>query len=319
MLISIAMATYNGATLLQRQLDSILRQTRQPEELVVCDDGSSDETLEILAEFSQSAPFQVNIYRNSYNLGFTKNFEQALRKCAGDLIFLSDQDDVWLPKKIEFVEKVFQQNPDKLLVIHDGQIVDKNLIGRGVTKFDQVISAYGSADSIVTGTLTALRRDLLKFALPVPDRMQGHDVWLHNIARLLDSRCVVKKNLQLIVRHDENTSNWVGSSIKKITKWDLWRSEFRTIPATNYSDRLLINECSQARLQYISKTAVGYPIEKILLALRLLHSEQEALRYRERLVKSNWLKRKVMSIRFFLSGGYRHFNGMRSFLRDLAR
>src|SRR5215217_2190591 len=100
MRISIAMATYNGAGYLQEQLESFLSQTRQPDELIVCDDGSGDATLDILERFRQSVPFAVQIHRNETRLGFTKNFEKALLKCSGDLVFLSDQDDVWFAPKV---------------------------------------------------------------------------------------------------------------------------------------------------------------------------------------------------------------------------
>lgn len=317
--ISVAMATYNGAKFLQRQLDSFLSQTRLPDELVVCDDGSSDDTLSILERFRQTAPFAVQIYRNAVNLGFTKNFEQALAKCTGDLIFLSDQDDIWFPEKVAFVEEIFLANPEKILVIHNGRLVDEHLIGHGATKFSQVTAAYGLPDSIVMGALTAVRKELLACALPVPEGMLGHDVWLHNIARLLDSRCVVDKELQLIVRHGANTSGWIGSSVNKISKWDLWRYEFKTSPATSYSDRVLINKSSQARLKSLLDGENSYSRETVEKSLCQLLGELEALQYRERLVNSNWFKQKVMCLRMWLRGDYRHFNGVRSFMRDIVR
>ena len=319
MRISIAMATYNGANFLQRQLDSFLSQTRQPDELVVCDDGSSDDTFSILERFRQTAPFSVRIYRNAVNLGFTKNFEKALTKCTGDLVFLSDQDDIWLPEKVAFVEEIFLENPDKLLVIHDGRLVDEHLVGHGANIFSQVSAAYGSPDSILTGALTAVRKELLACALPVPDGMVGHDVWLHNIARLLDSRCVIDKELQLIVRHGANTSGWIGSSIEKINKWDLWCYEFKTRPATSYSDRVLINEGSQARLTKILDRDNSYSSEIVEKSLSHLRKELEALRYRDRLANSNWFKQKAMCLRMWFRGDYRYFSGVRSFMRDLVR
>lgn len=100
MKISIAMATYNGAKYLQEQLDSFVTQTRQPDELVVCDDGSSDATVEILRHFAAGAPFAVEIHENEVNLSHAKNFEKALSLCGGDVIFFSDQDEVWFPEKV---------------------------------------------------------------------------------------------------------------------------------------------------------------------------------------------------------------------------
>ena len=319
MRISIAMATYNGANLLQRQLDSFLSQTRQPDELVVCDDGSSDDTLGILERFRQEVPFAVRTYRNEVSLGFTKNFEKALTKCTGDLIFLSDQDDIWFPDKVAFVVEIFLANPDKLLVIHDGGLVDEHLVAHGATIFSQVAAAYGSPRSVVMGALTVVRKELLSCALPVPHGMVGHDVWLHNVAKLLDSRLVIDEELQLIVRHGANTSGWIGSSVEKINKWDFWNFEFNTTPATNYGDRILINETSQTRLNKILDGDNSYPREIVEKSLSHLRKEREVLRYRDRLVKSNWFKQKAMCLHMWFRGDYQYFNGVRSFMRDLVR
>src|SRR5271168_2200141 len=92
--ISVALCTYNGERFLSRQLASMLQQSRLPDELVVCDDRSTDNTIEILQDFSASAGFPVKITRNEHNLGFVANFERAIQLCQGDLIALSDQDDI---------------------------------------------------------------------------------------------------------------------------------------------------------------------------------------------------------------------------------
>ncbi|MFT5276204.1 MAG: glycosyltransferase involved in cell wall biosynthesis, partial [Saprospiraceae bacterium] len=151
MKISIALTTYNGAAYLQAQLNSYLVQERLPDELVVCDDVSTDETVTILEAFKKTAPFQVRVIINELNLGFTKNFEKALLNCSGDLVFLSDQDDVWYPEKILVVVKAFLQNPDKYLLIHDGDLVDENLVSHGATKRGQVVKGYGSDKHLITG------------------------------------------------------------------------------------------------------------------------------------------------------------------------
>lgn len=319
MRISIAVATYNGAQHLQRQLDSFLSQTALPDEVVICDDRSSDDTLSVLQRFQKEAPFEVRIYRNDVNLGFTKNFEKAMTKCTGDVIFLSDQDDSWFPDKIEFVTQTFFEHPEKLLVVHDGKLVDDRLISHGATKLKQVAAAYGSPDSIVTGALTAVRKELLALALPVPDGLKGHDVWLHNIAGLLNARCVIDKELQLIVRHGSNTSGWIGSSVEKINRWDLWMSEWQTKAATSYQDRILINKASQARLEKLAVGQCRQFRDIAVKSLNHLHQEMEALRIREALAHSSWIRQKFISFRMLSRGDYQYFNGLRSFLRDLGR
>src|SRR4051812_8879073 len=95
------MATYNGARYLPEQLQSFLCQTVMPDELVVCDDVSTDGTVSIIQEFAKSTAINVRLIVNECNLGFTRNFEQAIQHCTGDVIFFCDQDDVWFCQKIE--------------------------------------------------------------------------------------------------------------------------------------------------------------------------------------------------------------------------
>jgi cellulose synthase/poly-beta-1,6-N-acetylglucosamine synthase-like glycosyltransferase len=319
MRISIAMATYNGAIHLQEQLDSFLAQTRQPDELVVCDDGSTDATLDILGRFCQKASFSVKIIRNDTNLGFTKNFEKALSNCSGDLILLSDQDDVWFANKVDVLEKAFLAEPKKLLAVHDGKLVDEKLVWHGATKLGQVIAGFGSDNSLVMGALTALRREFLLYALPIPNGIVGHDVWLHNIAQLLNTRFVINQPLQCIRRHASNTSNWIASSIEKINRLDVWRSQFQTSVATGYEDRIFINESGQACLKNLLNQKVMFSPEVIEKSLCFLAQERKALDNRNSLLKANPLKRKILSVQMLFRGDYRFFNGIRSFLRDIAR
>ena len=110
--ISVALCTYNGERFLSRQLTSMRQQTRLPDELVVCDDCSTDNTAEILQDFAASAGFPVKISRNERNLGFVANFERAILFCQGDLIALSDQDDIWDPMRLQRSEEEFLAHPE---------------------------------------------------------------------------------------------------------------------------------------------------------------------------------------------------------------
>ena len=319
MRISIAMATYNGSKYIHEQLNSFLCQTRQVEELVVCDDGSFDKTLEILEAFKQIAPFDMYIYRNEVNLGFTQNFNQALSRCTGDLILISDQDDVWFANKVELMEKAFFANPDKLLAIHDGLLVDEKLVWHGATNLGQAIAGYGDCDSIVTGALTAVRRDFLLFALPIPAGIVGHDSWLHNLAKLLNVRLVVNAKLQFIRRYSSNTSNWIASSTTPINRLNVLISQSLTNAAHSYEDRLQINESGRQRLKKILSIQSIIPAQVIETSLCNLIKEHEALHCRNILICSNFLDRKFMAFQMLFKGQYRYFNGINSFLRDFFR
>lgn len=123
--ISVAMATYNGEMYLQEQLDSIASQSVPPLELVVCDDGSVDKTLEILENFKEKALFPVHIFKNESNLGSTLNFDKAIRLCCGDVIVLCDQDDIWRDDKLEKVEDCFRTEDSSVVGFYsDAELID---------------------------------------------------------------------------------------------------------------------------------------------------------------------------------------------------
>ena len=122
----VALCTYNGALYLREQLDSLAAQTRLPDELVVCDDGSTDRTLAILDSFAAAAPFPVRI-RNRTRLGTPKNFERAIGLTTGAIIALADQDDVWYPHKLKRLERELARSKRIGLVFSDADVVDDRL------------------------------------------------------------------------------------------------------------------------------------------------------------------------------------------------
>ena len=105
MKISIAMCTYNGAEFLSAQLQSILTQSRPPDEIIICDDRSTDDTQSLLRKFAAESAIPINVHINDQNLGSVKNFERAICLCTGDVIALSDQDDVWRNDKLQLFEE----------------------------------------------------------------------------------------------------------------------------------------------------------------------------------------------------------------------
>lgn len=116
--ISIAMTTYNGSMYIEEQLASIYHQTRQPDQVIICDDGSKDDTVEKIHAFIEDNALSVtwSIIINPKNLGYVENFLQSARKCTGDLIFFSDQDDLWALDKLELMEQVFlRYNPSAVV------------------------------------------------------------------------------------------------------------------------------------------------------------------------------------------------------------
>lgn len=124
--ISVALCTYNGEKYIAEQLDSILNQHQPPDEIVICDDLSTDSTLEILESYQQNFPNIFKIYQNEKQLGVVKNFEKAINLCTKEIIFLCDQDDVWFPKKTDVVTRIFNQFPEVEAICHNLRICKEN-------------------------------------------------------------------------------------------------------------------------------------------------------------------------------------------------
>ena len=124
MKLSVSMITFQGAAYLKAQMDSILGQSIPVHEIIVCDDGSTDETREILASYAADHP-QIQLIFNEKNLGTVANMQQCLRHTSGDMIFLADQDDVWLPIKVEKALAFFQEHPDADAVFSNAGIIDE--------------------------------------------------------------------------------------------------------------------------------------------------------------------------------------------------
>lgn len=125
--ISIALCTYNGAAYLPAQWDSILQQTRLPDEVVICDDGSTDGTIDLLHQLKATAPFQVHLFLNPVQLGFNKNFEQALSRCTQDLVFICDQDDYWMPEKLDVMAAFMTAHPEAEIAFNNAFVADDEL------------------------------------------------------------------------------------------------------------------------------------------------------------------------------------------------
>lgn len=186
--ISVAMCTYNGAEFLPAQLESIAAQTRPPDEIVVCDDASTDDTESVLKRFSGLA-----LHSNKQNLGSVKNFEQAIGLCTGDIIALSDQDDVWRRDKLQLIEDAFRKTPTAGLVFSDAEIVDENLNPFGRRMWNEVgfdshkrkLVDHGRALEVlitgwtVTGAAMAFRSEYKNLSLPIPTTVPMiHDGWI---------------------------------------------------------------------------------------------------------------------------------------------
>jgi len=217
MKISVALCTYNGARFIREQLESIASQTSLPDEVIVCDDGSNDGTHDIVAQFAIDAPFKLEYSKNPSRLGVAKNFERAISLCTGDIVFLCDQDDVWLPQKIATMLPPFLADEKIGLVFSNAFLTDSRLNRLGYTlwdtfrfdkkgqlalKGDDAIS-FLVRSNVVTGSAAAFRMSLRNKLLPFPNVLT-HDAWLAIVAATTSQIEPVDVPLILYRQHEKN-------------------------------------------------------------------------------------------------------------------
>jgi hypothetical protein len=229
MTISIALCTYNGEAYLAQQLDSIARQTRPPDELVICDDCSTDGTSAMLESFAAAAPFPVRLRRNPRNTGSTPNFEQAIGLCSGEIIALADQDDVWLPHKLALIEAAFARHSQAGLVFSDADVVDDRLHSLGYTlwqsrRFSARLQARMRAgdavgvllrQNYVTGATMAFRACWRSVVLPISP-LWVHDAWIALMLALYAPAALIGTPL---IRYRQHTHNQIGGAQRTARQW----------------------------------------------------------------------------------------------------
>lgn len=314
------MATYNGAEYLQEQLDSFVVQTCPPDELVVADDGSTDDTLCILHAFAQRAPFAVKIVCNDKNLGYAQNFSKAMGLCSGDIIFLSDQDDVWLKEKIAALVCLAKTNPDALLFLNDAELTTADGSPLGLTMLGQTLSLGLGESAFTTGCCMAIRRDFLELALPVPAEGFVHDTWLNRLALCLGARHVIPRVLQYYRRHGQNTSSWLAARTEKQGAIDLikgYQDESSSLYAAQrlkQLDLMLARLASSAAANASSIIAAQMP-----QAFKMLAKERKAVVARLQLLELPRSIRWFEATQFYCRGHYAFFSGWKSWLKDMFK
>lgn len=206
-MISVAMATCNGEQYVRLQLQSVLDNLGQEDEIVISDDGSCDHTVKMIHSFQDT---RIRLYKGPQK-GINKNFENAIRHCRGDYIFLCDQDDFWYPDKISRVMKVFEQRRC-VLVEHDAKVTDADghvilpsffrhrRVRRGVMK-NFLRNTYH-------GCLMAFTSQLKKEILPIPDSGCLHDQWIGLVAELNGPTYFYARILMEYKRHGRNASSF---------------------------------------------------------------------------------------------------------------
>jgi glycosyltransferase involved in cell wall biosynthesis len=321
--ISIALCTYNGSRFLDAQLSSLVSQNRPPDELVVCDDGSTDSTVSLLNEFASHAPFPVHIYENSSRLGSTKNFERAIALCQGDVIALCDQDDIWEKDKLNWTEQCFVNNPGVALVFSDASIVDENENALGYSlwstlEFDRAAQAkiksptafeLLSQREIVTGATMAFRSIFKDLILPIPeDTHLIHDGWIALMISLAASLDLINRPL---IKYRQHATQQIGAPRKgRIAIKEGIRE--RAKRRTSFAEHIKKLEAVRGRMRE-KRALYNFEAEREI-------DQQLKHMYTRMAISDRKLHRLPAAFRELFAGRYhRYSSGFYSLIKDLSQ
>jgi glycosyltransferase involved in cell wall biosynthesis len=323
MKISIALAAYNGSAHIAEQLESFLAQTRQPDELVIVDDCSSDGTVGIVEVFAEVAPFPVEILVNDKNIGYAQNFGVALSRCSGDLVFLSDQDDVWFPDKIETIIRHLENDTSSTCFINDAMLTDSELVPSTATKAGQIKAAGLPETLFVMGCCVAVKRSLLDIALPIPRDVISHDDWLVGLSDYLNLTKRLPDILQYYRRHENNVSNEFVNTIQQIGKTHKFREDFkRFVKRITTADSLEreMRFCNQLKRRLIEQSEscaaiIGSDKFSGCKERAEIHYDALSSRYAIRAMKINHRMTPIATL--WYQGGYHMSGGTTGAIKDL--
>ena len=327
MKISIAMCTYNGAEFLPAQLQSIITQARPPDEIVICDDGSTDDTRAVVERFAGESSIPITLHINDRNLGSVKNFERAITLCTGDVIALSDQDDVWRSDKLHLFESVLNKSPAAGIVFSDAEIVDEHLNPLNRRMWDEVgfdahrrkLVRTGRALEVlihgwtVTGATMAFRTNFVKLSLPIPDEIAMiHDGWIAlTIAAVADVVAVD----ETLIKYRQHAQQQIGAPARKETAPELRgmqaiETAFRR--RNSSADLHKILETLEARLL---SQASDFDTRKALsfVSNYASHLNVRANLPQRRLNRVPSILRELLSLRY-----HEYANGFKSAAKDLV-
>jgi glycosyltransferase involved in cell wall biosynthesis len=317
--IAVLMATYNGEKYIEEQLATIQNQTRKADYIVISDDGSTDRTFEILQEFAAASATPVLLLKNEKRLGYSDNFLSMMRECDADIVFLSDQDDVWHEHKIERVVAEFNSTKS-LLLTHDITVTRSNVRDIIVQSYFKALGRSRIAPSfLVKGCALAYRRDLIDIiGWPPKDQSWTHDTWLCLLSSAIGVRDYVRETLILHRIHGGNASGVIfseRSSLKRIVRY----FDDRIWPMTEM-DRLVANcvdpvgvesfELQMRRLNTVNQVRTRQALNATLRKQRIVKLQRSA-------AYKNSLTRSIRSILLFAAGNYLSYGNLAGLLADV--
>jgi len=257
-MISVALCTYNGEKFLAQQINSILNQSYPVDEIIICDDCSTDNTIEIIKNFQRKPGCIIKLVVNEVSLGAIKNFEKAISLCIGEIVFLSDQDDIWLENKVKTIIDKFENEPSLEAIFSDAELIDDKGNSLNKTLFDQFFFskaiqenwANGQAlidliydRSRITGATLAVKKELCNRAYPVNmSNKVWHDAYLGmNAAANAGLGWINEPLIQYRIHNNQQVGIGNGTTVVTGTKRTTLQKHLKDLEEF-YSNRLLIVE-----------------------------------------------------------------------------
>lgn len=321
---SVPLCTYNASAFIGKQLESILRQTRPADEVVVCDDGSRDDTLEIIGDLAARYSTPVRVISNPRNLGATRNHEKAICECTGDIIIPSDFDDCWFPDRIATTISHFEANPAVVLFYCDAILADADLRPTGETLFSRrgllANAAAPAARQLgrgiqFNGPMMAFRADLNRFLIPFSNQWTW-DHWVGFIAYALGEVKPINQALMYYRRHRNNRGvdpDLDGGFFYR------WQAARKYSHIQNYTQRR--RRWEDMISQFGRMKHLGLPPSSIRFE-ELLNECERCLRFahaREIQKRKPRLWRVPRALGGLVRGDYhQHAHGFKSFVQDLV-
>lgn len=215
---SIVMATYNGEKYIKEQIESILRNMNKMDELIISDDGSTDNTRNIIKQYIKNDE-RIKLI-DGPKKGLKQNFANAIQVSKGKYIFLSDQDDIWMENKIETVLKQFSHK-NVSIIIHDAKVINENQETIIPSFFEYRNSGKGIIKNIFKNTYIgccmAFETELKKYILPIPNNIEMHDQWIGLLGEIKgNGSFFLNEKLIKYRRHSDNVSQMKHYRILKM-------------------------------------------------------------------------------------------------------
>lgn len=323
--ISVALCTFNGESFIGGQLKSILCQSIPPDEVIICDDCSTDNTIGVVSSIARESQLSIQLFQNRSNLGFIKNFEKAIAHSIGDIIFLSDQDDVWFTNKIATMMDHFLEAPEIGLVYSNAVLTDSNLQPTKHTLFERRktmhISKVRLAHQLmqgvgVSGCTMAFRSSLKNLILPILEGW-GHDHWIAFIVHAVMDVKPIKQPLMYYRRHANSYGNapfLEGGRIKE------WRTGVSATSIDVYSRDKRRWETMLHRLEEVKRKGYCPPEghSRLESFIKECRDRLEFAHLRESLKEKRRFNRIFPIFNSLLSCHYhRYLHGMKSVSKDL--